>query len=139
MAEKIIDDVLNSNEITLYELKSFNILLSKLKEEKLFENKLNDFENKLTKYAKEMISIDFEDFNKAHPLDCFALDDKDIKDMIDKQLDYIIESIAPHGLWDHKESWGYNTYAEEESAMIKWIGHETVYNYYFLKKYGRIE
>ena len=139
MAERIINDVLNSNNITLYELKSFNIFLAKIKEENLFSDKIKEFENKLINYAKEMITIDFEDFSKAHPLDCYSLDDKDIKDMIDKQLDYIISNIAPHGLWDHKESWGYNTYVEEESAMIKWIGHETVLNYYFLKKFNRIE
>ncbi len=139
MAERIINDVLNSNNITLYELKSFNIFLAKIKEENLFSDKIKEFENKLINYAKEMITIDFEDFSKAHPLDCYSLDDKDIKDMIDRQLDYIISNIAPHGLWDHKESWGYNTYVEEESAMIKWIGHETVLNYYFLKKFNRIE
>ena len=30
-------------------------------------------------------------------------------------------------------------YAEEDSAMIKWVGAETVNNYFILTKYGRIE
>ena len=64
---------------------------------------------------------------------------KKLDELKDKQLDYIIDSVASFGLWDHKKSWGYDKYAEEDSAMIKWVGAETVNNYFILKKYGRIE
>ena len=56
-----------------------------------------------------------------------------------QELDYLIDSIAPHGMWDYNESWGYDKYAEEDSAKLKWIGAGTVNNYFLLKKYGRLE
>ena len=59
--------------------------------------------------------------------------------MKEKELDFIIDSLKPFGLWDHIGGWGYDKYPEEDSAMLKWIGAETVNNYYLLKKCGRLE
>ena len=68
-----------------------------------------------------------------------ALRDERLCEMKEEELDYIIDSIAPHGLWEYNGTWGYNRYAEEDSAKIKWIGAVSVNHYFLLKKYGRLE
>ena len=55
------------------------------------------------------------------------------------QIDEIIDLRASHGLWEHKGDWGTNKYAEYDSAMLKWIGCESVNNIAILLKWNRIE
>ena len=140
LALKMIDDFMNMNKITKYEFISFNSFLNSVKPLNIFEDKLIAFENKLIKLAEENVSDDFESDDSIKPLDCaMYISSKKLDELKDQQLDHIISSIASFGLWDHKKSWGYDKYAEEDSAMIKWVGAETVNNYFILKKYGRIE
>ena len=138
-ANKMINDFLSLDKITKYEFISFNNFYNAVKDLNLFD-KLEDFKNKLIKMAEDVVSEDFVSDDSIKPLDCaMYISSKKLDELKDKQLDYIIDSVAPFGLWDHKKSWGYDKYAEEDSAMIKWVGAETVNNYFILKKYGRIE
>ena len=143
-AIKMIDIMLNDfkemNSLTKYEFIGFNIFLNSIKEMNLYLDLQKEIEDKLISLAKKEVSIDFEDAKAIHPLDCaLYLDDKELKDKIDLELDYIIDSIASHGLWENKEGWGYNKYPEEDTAMIKWIGAISAKYYFYLKKFGRIE
>ncbi len=58
--------------------------------------------------------------------------------LIDDNLDYLITSIKPHGLWEAPFDWS-NEIAEGATAGIKWIGVISCINFYNLKKFGRIE
>ena len=138
-ANKMINEFLNMDKITKYEFISFNSFYNSVKDLNIFD-KLDLFKDHLIKLAEEAVSSDFTDDDSIKPLDCaLYISSNKLDELKDLQLDYIIDSIAPFGLWDHKKSWGYDKYAEEDSAMIKWVGAETVNNYFILKKYGRIE
>lgn len=140
MISKMLKDFYEMKNLTKYEFISFNIFLECIRKANLFIEDQKRIEEKLTILAKENVSVDFQDYSKIHPLDCaMALSDPELNQMIDLQLDDILDSIANHGLWEHRGTWGYNKYPEEDSAMIKWIGAETVNNFFLLKKYGRIE
>ncbi len=138
-ANKMIDEFLTMDKITKYEFISFNSFYNSVKDLNLFP-KLEEFKNKLIKMAEDAVSSDFESDDTIKPLDCaLYISSKKLDELKELQLDYLISSIASFGLWDHKKAWGYDKYAEEDSAMIKWVGAETVNNYFILKKYGRIE
>lgn len=140
LIEAILKDFYKKEEFTKYELISFNSLLESLKKANELEGEWKKIEDKLIEVCKKVVSTDFDDIYKNLPLDiAFALDDPLLNKLKDEQLDYLIMHIAPHGMWDYKGSWGYNKYAEEDSAKLKWIGHGTVNNYFLLKKYGRLE
>ena len=62
-----------------------------------------------------------------------------LKEALDKTLDELVDGRASHGLWEHKKGWGSNRYPEADSAMLKWLGAETVWTLYLLDAYGRIE
>lgn len=139
MADLMIKDFLNMNSLTKYEFISFNSFLNSIKRANVFADKQIEIENHLTKLAKEAVSTNFSDLDAIHPLDCsLYLNDEELNEKINLELDYIIDSLASHGLWEKKGDWGYNKYAEEDSAKLKWIGAETVNNYFILKKYGRL-
>lgn len=139
-ATKMINDFMSMDKLTKYEFISFNSFYNSVMNLGLFSDKLDAFKDKLIKMAEEVVSDEFNNDDAIKPLDCaFYISSKKLDELKDKQLDFIIDSIAPFGLWDHKKSWGYDKYAEEDSAMIKWVGAETVNNYFVLKKYGRIE
>ena len=140
MSEKMIKEFLELDSLTKYEFISFNSFLNSIKELNFFTDKQELIENKLIKMAEAVVSDDFESFDTIKPLDCaMYISSPKLDELKGKQLDYLIDSIASFGLWDHKKPWGYDKYAEEDSAMIKWVGAETVNNYFILKKYGRIE
>lgn len=140
LASGLIDEVLNKTELTKYEFISVNSFINSMRKINLFIEETNKLEAHVIELAKKVVSLDFKDLDAIHPIDCaLYLNDNELNDKKNLELDYIIDSIAPHGLWDHLESWGYNTYAEEDSAKIKWIGADTVNNYYILKINGRIE
>lgn len=137
---KMIDDFMNMDSLTKYEFISFNSFLNSVKPLNIFGDKLKAFEDKLIKLAEDVVSNDFESDDTIKPLDCaMYISSNKLDELKDLQLDYIVSSVASFGLWDHKKTWGYDKYAEEDSAMIKWVGAETANNYFILKKYGRIE
>ena len=139
MLDFLIDYLLNSKSLTKYELISFSELLHSLKKIG-YEKDIDKIENKIIKYAKEMVSTDFNDFESLKPFDvALELDDKELNELKDLEADYLISSIKSFGLWDYNGSWGWDKYPEFDSASLKWIGHITAINYYYLKKYGRIE
>ena len=140
MASILIDEFLIKEDVTDLELVSFNSFLNSIKKLNLFTDKQDLIEAKLIKLAEERIGLDFENQDNKNPLDlALYVSSAKIDEYKNKQLDFIISSIAFHGLWDHKKTWGYDKYAEEDSALIKWVGAESVNNYFLLKKYGRIE
>ena len=136
----ILKEFYAKEEFTKYELISFNSLLNSLRKCNLLLEDQKKIEDKLTEYVKKNISNDFQNKNANRPLEvALYLEDSAFDDLKNQELDYLIDSIAPHGMWDYNESWGYDKYAEEDSAKLKWIGAGTVNNYFLLKKYGRLE
>ena len=135
-----IDYLYQAESLTKQEFISFNILLKCLKKANQYISDIAKIEEKLIKLAKEAVSLDFDDINAIHPLDAaLYLNDDELNQKKDEELNHIIDSIAPHGLWNHNGDWGYDVYAEQDSAMLKWIGAETVNNYYALKLHNKIE
>ena len=136
----ILKEFYEKEEFTKYELISFNSLLNSLRKCNLLLDDQKKIEEKLTEYVKKNISNDFKNKKANRPLEvALYLEDSAFDDLKNQELDYLIDSIAPHGMWDYNESWGYDKYAEEDSAKLKWIGAGTVNNYFLLKKYGRLE
>ena len=136
----ILKEFYDKEEFTKYELISFNSLLNSLRKCNLLLEDQKKMEEKLTEYVKKNISNDFKNKKANRPLEvALYLEDSAFDDLKNQELDYLIDSIAPHGMWDYNESWGYDKYAEEDSAKLKWIGAGTVNNYFLLKKYGRLE
>ena len=140
MIDIMLKDFYNKTELTKYEFIGFNSFLNSIRKLNLYTSELPKIEAKLTELALNQVSTDFNDLSAVLPLDCgMYLNNDKLNELIDKQLDYIIDSIASHGLWDYQGSWGYDKYAEEDSAKLKWVGAVSVNNYFILKKYGRIE
>ena len=136
----ILKEFYAKEEFTKYELISFNSLLNSLRKCNLLLEDQKKIEEKLTEYVKKNISNDFSNKSANRPLEvALYLNDSAFDEAKNQELDYLIDSIAPHGMWDYNESWGYDKYAEEDSAKLKWIGAGTVNNYFLLKKYGRLE
>ena len=136
----ILKEFYAKEEFTKYELISFNSLLNSLRKCNLLLEEQKKIEEKLTEYVKKNISSDFSNKSANRPLEvALYLEDSAFDEAKNQELDYLIDSIAPHGMWDYNESWGYDKYAEEDSAKLKWIGAGTVNNYFLLKKYGRLE
>ncbi|MBQ4357571.1 MAG: hypothetical protein II788_06220 [Acholeplasmatales bacterium] len=136
----ILKEFYAKEEFTKYELISFNSLLNSLRKCNLLLEDQEKIEEKLTEYVKKNISSDFSNKSANRPLEvALYLEDSAFDEAKNQELDYLIDSIAPHGMWDYNESWGYDKYAEEDSAKLKWIGAGTVNNYFLLKKYGRLE
>lgn len=140
MAKKIIADFKEMESLTRYEMISFNSFLNSIKKANLFPLEWDYMESKLIKLALNMVSVDFNDPASIRPMEvAFYLSDPKLDEYKEMELDYIIDSLKSYGLWDHKKDWGYKKYAEEDSAMLKWVGAESVNNYFILKKYGRME
>lgn len=140
MIDIMLKDFYNKSELTKYEFIGFNSFLNSIKKLGLYNDQIDKFEEKLTQLALAQVNTDFSDLSAVHPLDCaMYLNNEKLNELVNNQLDYIIDSIAPHGLWDYVGSWGYDKYAEEDSAKLKWIGAISVNNYFILKKYGRVE
>ena len=136
----ILKEFYAKEEFTKYELISFNSLLNSLRKCNLLLEVQKKIEEKLTEYVKKNISSDYSNKSANRPLEvALYLEDSAFDEAKNQELDYLIDSIAPHGMWDYNESWGYDKYAEEDSAKLKWIGAGTVNNYFLLKKYGRLE
>lgn len=140
MTEIMIKDFKEMKSLNKLEFISFNIFLNCIKKCNLFVSEQQYIEEKLIRLAKEVVSLEFTNSSLVHPLDCaLYLNDSELNELKNKQLDYIIDSIEPHGLWEKKDSWGHNKYAEEDSAKLKWIGAQSVNNVYILKLNNRVE
>ena len=143
-ALRYLDDCLNylykANSLTKYEAISFGSLLNSLKKANIKNEEWKKIEDKLIENAKDNVSLSFEDNETLHPLEAaLYLDDPDLNNLKEQELDYLISSIKSFGLWDKIGDWGWDKYPEADSASLKWIGAQTVINYYLLKKCGRIE
>lgn len=140
MVDILLKDFDAKEELNRYELISFGSFLDSIKKLGLFTECYEKIEKKLIANAEKLISDDVTDPEAVKATEvALYINSKIIDEKRQKELDYMIDNIAPHGLWNHDKKWGYDKYAEEDSAMIKWVGAESVNNYYLLKKYGRIE
>ena len=140
MAQKIIADFKSMDSFTRYEMVSFNSFLNSIKKAKLFEADWAYMEEKLIKAAEEMVELDFTNPDCVRPMEvAFYLSSPKLDECKELELDYLCDSIKSYGLWAHNKDWGTKKYAEEDSAMLKWVGAESVNNYFILKKYGRME
>ena len=120
--------------------KASKICLNCIQRYNFFVSEHEYIEAKLIKLAKEVVNMEYTNTSLIHPLDCaLYLNDAELNELKNKQLDYIIDSIEPHGLWEKKDSWGHNKYAEEDSAKLKWIGAQSVNYVYILKLNNRVE
>lgn len=132
----VFAEIESDNSWNEYEFISYSYLLRSLKKVNIFESECEIIESKLISEAKK--HLDEANFN--FPL--YLMDikvDAILEEKINQYLDNLINNRAVHGLWEHKESWGSNRYPEADSASLKWIGAESVWNIYLLNKYGRIE
>lgn len=140
MIDIMLKDFYAMESLSKYEFISFNSFLNSLRKANAYPQEQEKIEKRLIELARKAVSTDFKDYSAIHPLDCaMYLSDAELENMKEKELDSIIDRIAPHGLWEYEGNWGYTKYAEEDSAKIKWIGAVSVNNYYLLKKYGRLE
>lgn len=145
-AISMVDDVLTtliSLEVSdKHEIDCYNVLLDSLKYKNITNDLIEKASSKLYLFKKEMICKEkslFSDYESNLPLNLFnTYVDDDVNCLINEHLDYLIESLPSHCLWEANWSWG-NNYPEEESALLKWMGCITYRNLYLLKKFNRIE
>ncbi len=141
-AKVVIDKFLCKTSFTEEEIKSYSILYRGILKHNLYLDKLEEYKDKLYSVGYEMIEKNKENYSKPCllPLDVFfeytGVEKYD--DLINQNLDYIITSIKPHGLWEAPFDWS-GEIAEGATAQIKWIGVISVINSYYLKKFNRIE
>lgn len=119
-----------------YAFISYNALVGALKKTHLFPEQCEKIEARLKEEA--LRHIDEDNFNFPLYLTNVKVDGI-LQEKIDESLDKLIACRAVHGLWDHSKGWGSNRYPEADSASLKWIGAQTVWNLHLLKRYGRIE
>ena len=138
IARRILDDVYNKDSLNKYEVMGFNNFLGIIKRLNLFTEDQKKLEDFLLKEAKDKLSLDFDDDN-LHPLDVSNVCDEKLNSQKELELDHIIDSVANFGMWDYNKSWGSNRYPEADSALLKWIGANSVNNFYKLIINKRIE
>ena len=141
-ASNVISLFLSKDTFTIEEIKSYKILFDGMKKRNLFQDKIAEYKEKLYSVAYEMVEKDPNNFSKVVllPLEIFDeyTGDKKIDDLIDLNLDYLIKSIKPHGLWEAPFDWS-NEIAEGATAQIKWIGVISCINVNYLMRFNRIE
>lgn len=138
MINQIIDYFNNQDNLKEDEYISFASFFNSLKNANI---KIDNLDSLIDKLAEKYISNytkDFNDFYKAKPFDVLLNIEKG-NELKDLEADYLISNIKSFGLWDYNGSWGWDKYPEFDSASLKWIGHITAINYFYLKKYGRLE
>lgn len=124
------------NDWTEYDYISFNSLLGSLKKANLFQEEQIQLEKAILKHLEK----DIENLSRELPYMLTHVKVEGLlKEALDKTLDELVDGRASHGLWEHKKGWGSNRYPEADSAMLKWLGAETVWTLYLLDSYGRIE
>ncbi len=60
------------------------------------------------------------------------------KDILNRALKALVDTINSNGLWDYRVYWG-NTYPEADVAELKWSFRKTALNFYYLNKYKFVE
>lgn len=95
-------------------------------------------------YIELLMCKDPEEWNNPNvnkPLELIQLDvflnTEERIELVEKNLDFIIDSRDSHGLFEVTWDWG-NDYEEFELQKIKWAGVILVNNLIFLKKFKRI-
>ena len=87
--ELVLKDFYSKEELTKYEIISFNSLLNSLRKTKLLEEDQKKIEDKLTEYVKKVISSDFGNLEANRPLEvALYLNDNSFDDLKNQQLDY---------------------------------------------------
>ena len=142
MAGDVINKLLNKISLTKEEYISYKEFYECISEKGLFSDKLDLIKDKLFSFGKEMVERDPSKFDTYCnlPLEMFSdyTSDDEINKLIDAHLDYIINSVASHGLWEPNFYWD-NDQAEASTAQIKWMGVIAIRNLEWLKKFKRIE
>ncbi len=141
-ARDVVNKFLLKTSFTVEEIKSYKVLYEGLYKNNLFPEKIENIKDKLYSTAYEMMEKDKDKFSNVVllPLDIFERYTNNLvyDKLIDDNLDYLITSIKPHGLWEAPFDWS-NEIAEGATAQIKWIGVVSCINFYNLKKFSRIE
>ncbi len=138
----LIQVFLSKDELTREEFISYKAFIECLNEKNIFPLELESLNKKLYDFACKMVERDKSKFDTYCnlPLEMFSsyTNDDEINKLIDEHLDYIIESVAPHGLWEPNFYWD-NDQAEASTAQIKWMGVIAIRNLLWLRKFNRIE
>lgn len=133
-----IDYLVGVPQYSEYDFISTNHLLGSLKRMSLFEEAQILLEEKLISQARKVIQNKEISFDIADVLTSCTIP-SDLQPAIEECLDHKITAIAPHGLWERTKGWGSTKYPEEDSAMLKWLGAETVRQLAILRHYHRLE
>lgn len=141
-ANDVINKFLSKNDFKSEEILSYKTFIELIEEKNLFKEKQDELDSHLQQVALKIIEKDKKNFDKVGilPLDVFSkyTGVKEIDELIDLNLDYLVESIKPHGLWEAPFDWS-SEIAEGSTAQIKWIGCISCKNLDILKKFNRIE
>lgn len=134
LLNKVIDDFLSYDIVDEYDIESYNVLVDCLELKNLTHPKLDELKEKL--YLK---SVELVNLNNSLALKLFNgyTEDESINKIIDECLDNLIDSLPTHGLWENTNKWE-NSYPEEESANLKWMGCITYRNLVILRNFNRL-
>lgn len=101
-------------------------------------------EAKLIEATKKLVTFNVEKWNTYTPQPIHFTDSPNfflyntVKEGIEKNLDYLLETVDKNGTWS--PNWTWHQYDNEwEKAKIKWQGILTIRNLKILSNYGRIE
>ena len=97
--------------------------------------------NQRISYLMDVNEEDWKNYGSNQPLELIQLDEfissQERRDLINKNLNYLLDSRDEHGLFEVTWNWG-NDYEEFELQKVKWTGIILVNNLIFLKKFNRI-
>lgn len=143
MLDKCVADLLGYEECDKHEIACYHTLLRVLKEKNILADKQELIENKLLALGKKIVEHDPEKFTGNYPnlpLEVFSGEnaDEEVTKLIEANLDYLVDSLPIHGLWEANWTWC-NDYPEQQTALLKWMGCITCRNLLILKKFNRLE
>lgn len=123
-------------ELSYYDFIGFNSLLGSLRKKGLLQEECAKIEAKLLSEAKKHLK---EEGFKIYLMLSNCCLSKELEEKLNLELDQLIKQRASHGLWEHLQNWGKNTYPEADSASLKWLGAETVNTLSILLQFERVE
>ena len=104
----------------------------------------NVLKDGINKRIDELMDKDEETWKRYsnQPLELLQLkefvDTEERKELVEKNLDFLMDSRNSNGLFDVSWSWN-NDYEEIELQRVKWVGVLLVNNLITFKKFDRIE
>lgn len=137
--KNLLERVFLKDEFSSYEVMGLSLVVEICNKLGIFEAQMKTLNEKLCKVAMNLVSSkdSWCDINMPLILLGHLNLSPELLDLVAENLDSIIDSRAPHGLWEPFHSWG-TSYPEEDSAKLKWIGYISWNYLYLLNKYKKI-